>query len=153
MKNLIILFIIIYLFVVIETKQKKCLRKCDCPKTIVPVCSNSGKTFENACVANCFSETIKHVGKCEENCGPKSENKHRCVWRPIGTYGRRKHCCNYIETCSKEKGCKKLHKKCYWKGAIITKIKREKCLWTNRGKNRKQVRCCVWFKKMYWKTL
>jgi len=52
-----------------------------------------------------------------------------------------------LKHVQKKKGCKKLHKKCYWKGAIITKIKREKCLWTNRGKNRKQVRCCVWFKK------
>lgn len=45
-------------------------RDCLCPQNYDPVCGKDGRTYPNACTADCAGAEIKHEGACEPACLP-----------------------------------------------------------------------------------
>ena len=55
MKSVVCCLVLALLFFVSISEAKTCGPiTCDCPKNRDPVCGVSGKSYQNACIANCY---------------------------------------------------------------------------------------------------
>eukprot|EP01080_Neovahlkampfia_damariscottae_P006304 gene6304-10310_t len=144
-------FLVLLLCLFSLTFALKCERplpeagKCKCPATVKQVCTQSGKTYINACVAKCFKETVLYQGSCNNACTFKHSRSRKCNFQKYGKYGIRKYCCTHDKVCS-GKQCERTNYKCAFSGLIIRKFPKMHCKWVKTGTNEEIRKCCGWKK-------
>ncbi len=57
---------------------------CGCNFSYSPVCGNDGRSYDNSCIAQCFSTTVKSAGHCVCSdsitvCGNDGQNYPECT--------------------------------------------------------------------------